>query len=109
MLIGPPLWTAAKDIYARFVDDDGLPLAGNIAFRTILSVFPFLIFLTALAGFFGNPELAREVVNYLLETGPEAADRAVGAGDQVNPQPAAQRFPEHRRSADNLDRLGWCR
>lgn len=64
------LWTAAKDVYERFVDDDGLPLAGNIAFRTILAVFPFLIFLTALAGFFGDAELARQVVTYLLETGP---------------------------------------
>jgi len=64
------LWTAVKDIYCRFVADDGLPLAGNIAFRAILSLFPFLIFLTALAGFIGNAELAAKVVTYLLETGP---------------------------------------
>lgn len=63
-------WHAIKDVYARFVADDGLPLAGNIAFRTILSVFPFLIFLTALAGFLGNAELARQVVTYLLDSGP---------------------------------------
>lgn len=63
-------WSAVKEIYDRFVADDGLPLAGNIAFRTILSVFPFLIFLTALAGFLGNAELARQVVTYLLDSGP---------------------------------------
>ncbi len=66
----PTVWEAVKDVYARFVADDGLPLAGNIAFRTILSVFPFLIFLTALAGFIGNAQLAREVVTFLLDSGP---------------------------------------
>ena len=71
MVTGPTLWASVKDVYARFVDDDGLPLAGNIAFRTILSVFPFLIFLTALAGFIGNEDLAREVVTYLLDSGPD--------------------------------------
>jgi membrane protein len=70
MANGPTVWAAVKDIYVRFVDDDGLPLAGNIAFRAILSVFPFLIFLTALAGFIGNAELAREVVTFLLDSGP---------------------------------------
>ena len=63
-------WHAIREVYARFVADDGLPLAGNIAFRTILSVFPFLIFLTALAGFLGNEELARRVVTYLLDSSP---------------------------------------
>lgn len=63
-------WGAIKEVYHRFVADDGLPLAGNIAYRTILSIFPFLIFLTALAGFLGNAELANSVVNYLLDVAP---------------------------------------
>jgi len=63
-------WSAVKEVYDRFVADDGLPLAGNIAFLSFLSVFPFLIFLTALAGFLGNAELARQVVTYLLDIGP---------------------------------------
>jgi len=64
------LWSAVKEVYVRFAADDGLPLAGNIAYHIILAVFPFLIFLTALAGFFGDVDLARRVVNYLLESGP---------------------------------------
>jgi membrane protein len=60
----------AREVYARFVADDGLPLAGNIAYHTILAAFPFLIILTALAGFLGNGELARQVVTFLMDVGP---------------------------------------
>ncbi|HHI82632.1 MAG TPA: YihY/virulence factor BrkB family protein [Rhizobiales bacterium] len=59
------------DIYERFARDDGFPLAGNIAFSSLLATFPFLIFLTALAGFFGDEHLAQTVVDYLLSVAPE--------------------------------------
>jgi membrane protein len=55
----------------RLFADEAIPLAGNIAFRTLFSLFPFLIFLTALAGFFGNEDLAERAVTYLLESAPE--------------------------------------
>ncbi len=55
----------------RLFADEAIPLAGNIAFRLIFSIFPFLIFLTALAGFFGSSELAQAVINYLLSVAPE--------------------------------------
>ncbi len=55
----------------RLFADEAIPLAGNIAFRLIFSIFPFLIFLTALAGFFGSTELAESVVNFLLSVAPE--------------------------------------
>ena len=51
--------------------DDGVPLAGNIAFSSLLAFFPFLIFLTALAGFFGDEELAQTAVEYLLSVAPQ--------------------------------------
>jgi membrane protein len=35
-----------------------------------LAVFPFLIFLTSLAGFFGNADLAQTIVDYLLSVAP---------------------------------------
>jgi membrane protein len=65
------LKTLCIDIYNRFYIDDGFPLAGNIAFCTLLSLFPFLLFLTGLAGFFGNEHLAETAVNYLLSVAPE--------------------------------------
>lgn len=55
----------------RMAADEAVTLAGNIAFRTLFSAFPFLIFLTALAGFFGNEALAQGVVEYLLSVAPK--------------------------------------
>jgi membrane protein len=69
---------SGKNIFALFVEalkrlfaDEAIPLAGNIAFRIIFSIFPFLIFLTSLAGFFGSEALAEQVVTYLLSIAPE--------------------------------------
>lgn len=60
-----------RDVHHRFVADDGFALSGNIAFSSLLAFFPFLIFLTALAGFLGNEQLARTVIDYLLLVAPE--------------------------------------
>ena len=43
------------------MDDEGLELSGYIAFTAFLSLFPFLIFLAALAGFLGDRETGRRV------------------------------------------------
>ena len=58
------------EAFRRLFADEAVPLAGNIAFRTVFSIFPFLIFLTTLAGFFGNAELAEKLVNWLLSVAP---------------------------------------
>jgi membrane protein len=55
----------------RLFADEAIPLAGNIAFRSIFSLFPFLIFLTAMAGFFGTEAQAEHLVTYLLSIAPE--------------------------------------
>jgi membrane protein len=60
------------EVRRRLVADEAIPLAGNIAFRIVFSAFPFLIFLTALAGFFGNADWAEQAVNFLLSVAPEA-------------------------------------
>ncbi len=60
------------EVRRRLVADEAIPLAGNIAFRIVFSAFPFLIFLTALAGLFGNAVWAEQVVNFLLSVAPEA-------------------------------------
>ncbi len=57
-------------VHKRFVLDEGFVLAGNIAFSSLLAFFPFLIFLTALAGFLGNEDLARTSIDYLLSIAP---------------------------------------
>ncbi len=55
----------------RLFADEAVPLAGNIAFRSIFSLFPFLIFLTAIAGFVGSEEQAAAAVAFLLDVAPE--------------------------------------
>jgi membrane protein len=67
----------------RLFADEAVPLAGNIAFRCVFSLFPFLIFLTALAGFFGNEDLAEKAVTLLLGAVPEQIARPL-AGEIRN-------------------------
>src|ERR1700759_2553210 len=55
-----------------FPRDDGWPIASHIALSTLMSLFPFLIFITALTGFlFGTEELADQVAALLLEAWPK--------------------------------------
>lgn len=42
----------------------GLDYANAIAYTTLVSLFPFLIFLSAIAGFLGNADTAEKVVQY---------------------------------------------
>ncbi len=67
----PTIVSLGLEAVRRLFADEAIPLAGNIAFRTVFSLFPFLIFLTALAGFFGNEALAEKVVTFLLSVAPE--------------------------------------
>lgn len=61
-----------RESVKRLFADEAVPLAGNIAFRSVFSIFPFLIFLTAIAGFFGTAEQAKTAVDFLLEVAPAA-------------------------------------
>jgi len=63
------------DAAYAFGDDDGWALASHIALSTLLAAFPFLIVLTALAGFVGSTDMADSVATLLLQTWPsEVAD-----------------------------------
>lgn len=56
------IWDTANGL----ADDDGFELAGHIAFTAMLALFPFLIFLTSLAGFLGDRSSASTFVEYLF-------------------------------------------
>jgi len=61
------------DAGRHFLADDGWAIASHIALSTLMALFPFLIVMTALAGFFfGSQELADEAARILLETWPKA-------------------------------------
>lgn len=57
--LGLAFWRAA----ARFNAHDGTVLSGHIAFSALLSLFPFLIFLAALAALFGESVRVSGVVD----------------------------------------------
>jgi membrane protein len=55
----------------HFLADDGWAIASHIALSTLMALFPFLIVVTALAGFFfGSKQLADEAARILLEAWP---------------------------------------
>lgn len=61
----------AADAFRHFIEDDGWAIASHIALSTLMALFPFLIVVTALAGFFfGSKELADEAARILLEAWP---------------------------------------
>jgi len=61
------------DAAYAFNEDDGWALASHIALSTLLALFPFLIVVTALAGYVGSKEIADNLANILLETWPSEA------------------------------------
>jgi membrane protein len=61
----------AVDAYWHFLADDGWAIASHIALSVLMSMFPFFIVLTSLAGFFGSSDLADQVANLLLAAWPK--------------------------------------
>jgi membrane protein len=67
----------AIEAFDRFYEDDGWALASHVALSAIMSLFPFLIFLTALAGFLGTGNLAEEATALIFDAWPEAVARPI--------------------------------
>jgi membrane protein len=66
------------DAFLRFLRDDGWAIASHIALSTLMSLFPFLIFLTALTSlFYGSEELAEKAAEILLEAWPKEVARPI--------------------------------
>ena len=55
-----------RAIWRLVMIDEGMELSGYIAFSAFLSLFPFLIFLAALAGFLGTSETAPEIIEAMF-------------------------------------------
>ena len=72
------------DAFYTFLADDGWAIASHIALSTLMALFPFLIVLTSLAGFFGSKELADQAVGLLLQVWPkQVADSLSGQIHEV--------------------------
>src|ERR1700681_1949520 len=59
------------DAFYTFLADDGWAIASHISLSTLMALFPFLIVLTSLAGFFGSKELADQAAGIMLQIWPQ--------------------------------------
>jgi membrane protein len=74
----------------RLYEHSGFSLAGSVAFSFVVSLFPFCIFLGAIAGVFGGRQLAEEAVSRLFQILPPAV--AQGLVPQVEAVMGNARF-----------------
>jgi membrane protein len=70
-VLSPGQWfRIVRDAFDHFNAADGWAIASHIALSALMSLFPFLIVVTALAGFLDSKPLADEVARILLEAWP---------------------------------------
>ena len=62
-----------RSLFVMIVVHDGVEHAGFMSFMVLLSLFPFLVFFFAFTGFFGESQLGRELVAFLIDNLPANA------------------------------------
>ena len=67
------VWRAAE----KFAADDGWAIASYIGLTLLTSLFPFLIFVAALAGFLRSGDLAQEAAKLVFSEWPEVVARPI--------------------------------
>jgi membrane protein len=67
------------EAFYRFNRDDGWAIASHIALSILMAVFPFLIVVTALAGFIGSANLADEVARLMFAAWPQQVARPIAS------------------------------
>jgi membrane protein len=70
-------FAVVRRAFWRLFEDSGFSMSGAIAFSFLLSLFPFCIFLGALAATIGGRELAAYAVQQLFELAPEPVANAL--------------------------------
>lgn len=55
-----------KEAILRLWSDDAFGLAGNVAFRALLAIFPFMIFTSAMTAFVGDRAMATDLIDFLI-------------------------------------------
>ena len=85
-----PRYRTFTEALYRLYEHSGFSLAGAVAFSFIVSLFPFSIFLGALAGLFGGRELATQAISQLFQFLPERV--AAGLAPEVESIMTNSRF-----------------
>ncbi len=70
-------YRVAMDAFYRFNADDGWAIASHIALSVLMAMFPFLILVTAIAGFVGSQNLADEVASMIIAAWPRAVSSQI--------------------------------
>ncbi|AHK42224.1 putative ribonuclease protein [Ensifer adhaerens OV14] len=65
-------WKVVFDALWHFSLDDGWAMASHVALSSLLAVFPFLIFGTALGSFLGADQFAETAVHLIFDAWPES-------------------------------------
>jgi membrane protein len=65
------VYDVCVDAFYTFLADDGWAIASHIALSALMALFPFLIVLTSLAGFFGSKDLADQAAGLMLQVWPK--------------------------------------
>lgn len=61
-----------REAFLRLRGDDAFGLAGNVAFRALMAIFPFLIFTSAMTAFIGDRSMADDLIDFLIAIVPPA-------------------------------------
>ncbi|WP_099865683.1 YihY/virulence factor BrkB family protein [Pararhizobium haloflavum] len=61
----------ALDAFNHFNDEDGWAMASHVALSTIMAIFPFMIFGTALASYLGADAFSETAVHLVFDTWPQ--------------------------------------
>lgn len=75
-------WRILANAVGHFYADDGWAMASHVALSTLLAMFPFIIFGTALASFIGAREFAETASHLIFDTWPEVIAKPI-AGEAV--------------------------
>lgn len=67
-----------RDTVVRFVEDDAFTYSGHIAYTALFSLFPFLIFMTTLAGVIGQGAAAQRFIGLGLQSLPVDVAETLG-------------------------------
>jgi membrane protein len=71
------VWPFLRRVVARYNADEGPVLSGYLAYSAMLSLMPFLVFATALAGFVVGPDNSEAALDMLFEGLPEHVARTL--------------------------------
>jgi membrane protein len=66
-----------RDAFGHFVRDDGFAMASHVALSALLAIFPLLIFIAALAGFFGFEGAADRASDLVFDAWPDRVAKPV--------------------------------